>query len=225
MIAPDDPNREGKLALIRKEIEGGRSQSAYWAGFDIFRPGEPGEADRKAFLERWEVLRTLFRSWNRNQQTTGRVVHDRYLDGRLAVVPWKAPGVQELRSIGAQIDWEYNQAVAERRRLRAATGLTGGVPAAPDKVPQDGPTVILKGPGKQPTVLGKSKPQLRKAQYEVVKAAHDAHAAGGLTKDGLVEMSKHADAVNILKRLARSDRDWKEVIHLAGRPGGRYWVG
>src|SRR5271157_1466827 len=32
------------------------------------------------------------------------------------------------------------------------------------------------------------------------------------------------DAVNILKRLAKSDPDWKAVIKLAGKPGGRYRI-
>jgi len=46
----------------------------------------------------------------------------------------------------------------------------------------------------------------------------------GLSKDELVGKSGHGDAVNILKRLADRDADWKSVIQLGEIPGGRYRI-
>jgi hypothetical protein len=95
------------------------------------------------------------------------------------------------------------------------------IPAAP--LPQV-PKVVLKGPGEPPVVLGAPRKELTQAQYDVVKALL---AAGetGLTKDQLVEKSHHGDAVNILKRLAKSDPAWGNVIRLAGKVGRRYRIG
>ena len=83
--------------------------------------------------------------------------------------------------------------------------------------------VVLQGPDERPIVRGLQKRKLTKPQYNVVKALMDAGEAG-LTKDELVNKSRHEDARGILKRLADSDPDWKEVIHFAGRTGGRYRV-
>jgi hypothetical protein len=85
------------------------------------------------------------------------------------------------------------------------------------------PPVVLAGQGQSPRVLGRLKSPLSHAQYDVVQALLKAGPAG-LTKDGLTSNSNHGDAVNILKRLARSDPDWKEVIRLAGKTGGRYRI-
>jgi hypothetical protein len=89
----------------------------------------------------------------------------------------------------------------------------------PDR--QATPPVILRGHGMPPVVRGVAQRILSKAQYEVVQALLDAGPTG-LSKDELEEKSKHADARKILKRLHDSYPDWKRVILLAGRPGGRY---
>jgi hypothetical protein len=87
-----------------------------------------------------------------------------------------------------------------------------------------GPRVVLRDRDKGPIVLGKSKPVLTKAQYNVVKALMDAGEAG-LTKDTLVSKSGHQDARGILSRLAKRDKEWKNVIHFPGQPGGGYRIG
>jgi hypothetical protein len=86
-----------------------------------------------------------------------------------------------------------------------------------------GPLVILGKPGDEPTVNGRRKPKLTKAQFDVTKALL---AAGddGLSKDSLATEGKHSDAHRILKRLADSDPDWGSVIQMAGKPGGRYRI-
>jgi hypothetical protein len=83
--------------------------------------------------------------------------------------------------------------------------------------------VVLGGMEEGPIVLGKTKRKLTRPQYNVVKALLDA-GDDGLTKDELVNKSRHGDARGILKRLADSDSDWKEVIRFAGRTGGRYRI-
>ena len=44
----------------------------------------------------------------------------------------------------------------------------------------------------------------------------------GLTKDGLA--SEHGGAVNMIKALAKGDRDWKKAIKLPGKTGRRYRI-
>jgi len=83
--------------------------------------------------------------------------------------------------------------------------------------------VTLGKHGDEPIVLGKTKPRLTMARYNVVTALLDA-GDKGLSKDSLVEKSGHEDAVGILKRLATLDPDWNAVIKLAGIPGGRYRI-
>jgi hypothetical protein len=83
--------------------------------------------------------------------------------------------------------------------------------------------VSLGGRGDQQLVRGKVKPRLTTARYDVIKELIDA-GDKGLTGDDLVNNSGHGGAVNILKNLARSDRDWGAVILLPGRPGGRYRI-
>ena len=85
------------------------------------------------------------------------------------------------------------------------------------------PPVKLGKPGDEPIVRGKRKSRLTFARYNVVKALLVA-GDDGLSKDSLAIESGCGDAVNILKRLAKSDPDWKAVIKLAGKPGGRYRI-
>jgi hypothetical protein len=84
-----------------------------------------------------------------------------------------------------------------------------------------GPLVLLGQPGDEPRINGKLKPRLTHARYNIVKALLSA-GGNGLTGDDLVIKSGHGGAVNTLKNLASSDPDWKSVILLPGRPGGRY---
>lgn len=83
--------------------------------------------------------------------------------------------------------------------------------------------IVLDGPGKPITVKGNEKAALTDPQYHVIQALLEA-GSPGLNKDQLVKKSGHGDAVRILKRIARIDGDWQEVIGLAGKPGGRYRV-
>jgi hypothetical protein len=86
-----------------------------------------------------------------------------------------------------------------------------------------GPRVELRGLHEKPIVLGKEKEPLTHAQYNVVKALLVAGATG-LTKDALIEKSGHSDALGILKRVSKIDRQWESVIHFAKIPGGHYSV-
>ena len=85
------------------------------------------------------------------------------------------------------------------------------------------PPLILNGPGKSLTVRGKPKDKVTDPQYNVLQALFDA-GGRGLNKDELVKNSGHGDAVRILGRIADIDDDWKSVIGLAGKPGGRYRI-
>jgi hypothetical protein len=97
----------------------------------------------------------------------------------------------------------------------------GKKPAAkPEAVAE--PPVVLGKAHEDPIVMGNQKPKLTHARYHIVKALLKAGEIG-LTGDALVDQSGHEGAVNVLKALAR-DRDWKRVISLAGKPGGRYRI-
>jgi hypothetical protein len=89
--------------------------------------------------------------------------------------------------------------------------------------PEPVPLVILGKPGDEPMVNGTRKRKLTKAQYDVVNALLDV-GDGGLSKDSLAAESGHGDAHRVLKRLADSDPDWKSVIQMAERSGGRYRI-
>jgi hypothetical protein len=95
-------------------------------------------------------------------------------------------------------------------------------PAPDNDLPPD-PLVILGESDEEPIVCGVLKKRLTIAQYDVVKALLAA-GNGGLSKDSLAKKSGHGDAHRVLKRLNDSDSDWKSVIQLAGRPGGRYRI-
>jgi hypothetical protein len=91
-------------------------------------------------------------------------------------------------------------------------------------IPVCGRRVELRGRTESPIVLGKEKEKLTDAQYDVVKALLDA-GADGLTKDELVEKSRHEDARGVLRRLKQKDDDWDQVIHFAEKTGGGYRIG
>lgn len=82
--------------------------------------------------------------------------------------------------------------------------------------------VVLHGPDKEPVVLGKERPKLWTARFNVIRALIDA-GKSGLTKDQLAAKSGHSDAVGILKRLAASDPDfWGKAILLPRTTGQHY---
>jgi hypothetical protein len=83
--------------------------------------------------------------------------------------------------------------------------------------------VILGNLGDEPIVSGKRKTRLTAARYDVVKALLEA-GDKGLSGDELVTKSRRGGAVNTLKALAGSDKDWRAVIQLAGQPGCRYRI-
>ena len=83
-------------------------------------------------------------------------------------------------------------------------------------------SVVLHGPKGDPVVRGRKKPRLTAPRYLVVKALIDAGPIG-LGKTTLVERSV-TDAVNVLKRLKRSDPDWDTAIHLPKTAGNRYRI-
>jgi hypothetical protein len=111
------------------------------------------------------------------------------------------------------------------RRTAAATSENGMAAANGRDIeaPAAGPLVILGEPGDKPIVNGKAKKRLLLTQFHVIKALTEA-GKNGLSKDELIDKSGHGDAVNILKRLADRDADWKSVIQLGEIPGGRYRI-
>lgn len=83
------------------------------------------------------------------------------------------------------------------------------------------PAVQL-GPGDKPYVLGKAKQELTPERLKVVKALLKA-GEKGLKWSELQAIS--GDAVQVLKRLAGSDADWKAVIKLPGHSRKGYRIG
>ncbi len=107
-------------------------------------------------------------------------------------------------------------------RIERIANLLDDAEPPPPEAPAELPVTLGK-PGDEPIVRGKRKDRLTLPRYNVIKALL---AAGddGLSKDSLATESGCGDAVGILKRLAESDPDWKTVIKLAGKPGGRYRI-
>jgi hypothetical protein len=77
--------------------------------------------------------------------------------------------------------------------------------------------VVLRGRGEPPIVCGVEMKTLTEAQYAVVTQLLKAGDAG-LSK-GRLKAKAGGDAVNTLKRLARSHAMWQKVIRLPGRNG------
>ncbi len=94
----------------------------------------------------------------------------------------------------------------------------------PSLAKSDYPSLILGKPGAVPVVKGRPKRSLTLPQHDTVRALVEA-GERGLNKDDLVNNSGHPDAINIVKRLAKSDPDWGSILHLPGRSGERYRVG
>jgi hypothetical protein len=83
------------------------------------------------------------------------------------------------------------------------------------------PCVILGQRGEHVFVSGIEKRRLSDAQYDVISTLLKVNDKG-LGKDQLASQSGHGDAVRVLKRLSRADEDWRNVIVLPGKTGGRY---
>jgi hypothetical protein len=81
--------------------------------------------------------------------------------------------------------------------------------------------VRLQGPGKPVLLEGKEKPALSKTAYAVVEALVKANGAG-LKKAALEKVC--GDARGVLKRLAKSDKDWRAVIHFPKSAGRGYRI-
>jgi hypothetical protein len=110
---------------------------------------------------------------------------------------------------------EHEQPATPVQRAGPAAAQTEPAPPAS--------SVVLSGQGKRPMVLGKPKPVLTHARYNVVQALVQA-GADGLSLDDLERKSGHADARKILKRLAAQDEDWRAVISFPGQAHRRYRI-
>jgi hypothetical protein len=82
------------------------------------------------------------------------------------------------------------------------------------------PLVLGNADAGEIVVLGKKK-VLPLKRFKVIQALAGEFPAT-LTKDQLAEKSDCTDAVNMLKAIAKSDDDWRQVIKLAGTTGGGY---
>jgi hypothetical protein len=82
-------------------------------------------------------------------------------------------------------------------------------------------SVTIHNPDKFEVIVNNKVKTLKSARFDVIKALVD-EFPDKLTKDQLIEKSKHSDAVNMLKAIAELDRDWKSVILLPGSPGKGY---
>jgi integrase len=71
-----------------------------------------------------------------------------------------------------------------------------------------------------PIVLGRKKKRLTRPGYRVVKALLEA-GPDGLSKPQLLRIC--GDALGVLRRLSKSDSDWKAVIHFPGKDGIRHY--
>jgi hypothetical protein len=100
-------------------------------------------------------------------------------------------------------------------------GLRAGSPSPPAVTVVVDPPVKLNEKDHSAIVLGVRKDGLTDARFAVIQALLKVWPEG-LSKDQLVRQSGHDDAVNVLKRLAKSDQDWGKVIQLPGKPGRKY---
>ena len=125
-------------------------------------------------------------------------------------IQWENVKVKEQRTAAARQGWTLDESNSSHRESSASRQ-----PVA------ESTRVKLFGLNDSPSVDGKTKSPLTKPRYDVVRLLIQS-GSEGLTKDGLA--SEHGGAVNMLKALARSDRDWKKVIKLPGKPGRRYRI-
>jgi hypothetical protein len=134
---------------------------------------------------------------------------------------------RELRTVPV-LDAVRRLGQSEGTEARSPSGTKVPVPAATiegdNETPKPpGPPVILGKRSNEPIVKGRRKKRLTDAQYDVITALLTA-GDDGLSKDSLATESGHGDAHRVLRRLADSDTDWKSVILMAEKPGGRYRI-
>ena len=108
----------------------------------------------------------------------------------------------------------------EADRAAPAQTPTSDAPGPSSETPDSVP-VILLGARLRPLVLGRRKERLTPAQFRVVRALLEA-GDRGLGKANLSRVG--GDAVNVLKRLAKSDPGWGAVIELPGQKGSGYRI-
>lgn len=170
-----------------------------------------------------------------------RTVRDAYpvlsdVDVELSDPRTHVPGYKDVDRVQRQVKLLYEAIVdrlvtisptspqpTDETAQPAARATEPGSPSLPDKPECASAQVALYGPGTKPIVNGKSKPVLTPAQYAVVIALIEA-GPDGLTKDRFDRKSGHGDSRKIMKRLADSDPDWRAVLLLAGKTGGRYRI-
>lgn len=139
------------------------------------------------------------------------------------LMKWATKRCADLDKPYRAVDPPDKDVTIEDAYHRLATAVDTAMTAVQQRQARAEERVILSAPGDAVLVRGKTKSRLSRARYDVVRACVEA-GEDGITKDQLERRSEHGDAVNILKRLERSDPDWKKVIQLAGRPGGRYRI-
>ena len=82
-------------------------------------------------------------------------------------------------------------------------------------------SVVLRGPHSRPMVNGHEKKVLTQTRYDLVKKII-LTGEDGMTKD---EMERHySGARRILKSVREQDKDWADVIKMAGKTGGGYRI-
>jgi hypothetical protein len=88
------------------------------------------------------------------------------------------------------------------------------------------PTVILGDEDTCPKVMGKTKPRLTPAPFDILKTMLQAMKEGRprLTGPELDELSGHPESRKYLKQLARSDPDWKEALLFPLHKGKGYGI-
>jgi hypothetical protein len=198
--------------------------SAHFAAWDLGKRIEES-VSRALFLSGRDKEHLLLPCWPRNANPNGRPPVGRYsmrnpnwletrIKKHLKELSGALQGLPDPTDLEAELEWEFSRAISQPNH---------GVQLVSVAEPRPGVMrVVLRSRGDGAIVLGRIK-RLTKSRYDVVKALLDVGDAG-LSKDELVTKSGHEDARGILKRLAKSDLDWKEVIQFARVTGGGYRI-
>lgn len=184
------------VATLASYLDG---QMEQWSQGEARRAGNPPATA----AEEWRVLD--------NVQHTLAWFHRRGLIRSLPTVP----ALRRTRLNAGRCSEILRQALQD---------LVSGHQPVPS--PGDGPreskcSVVLRGKGERPLVLGREESPVTSAQYDVLQALINA-GADGLSMTELVRRSGHGSARNVLKNLANSSSAWQQVILLPGAPGRRY---
>jgi hypothetical protein len=97
-------------------------------------------------------------------------------------------------------------------------------PAKPVKTPPLKHPVVLRGPGRQPLVLGQRMPVLTAPQYACVRALMPTFNGRAIHKKEACKIVNNDNFHRIISELRRSDTKglWAKVIH--SKPGHGYWL-